>query len=102
MTNKEMVQSLLNNGFKKKERLVSKNREEVLVKKLDSSGDRFSTDLYVYTDEPDKVYINRFLTRGLETISESDMLENHNNLNSSQKDEYIKTVEKLPFLKSAL
>lgn len=93
----EKIEALKENGFE-----YSRSDLELLIKKLNQGNDRFETHLYVYTDEIDVVYINCYLMRGLETISEQRVMEDHNSLNTNTKNDYIATMGKLPFLKSRL
>lgn len=63
-------------GFKE----VFYNGEFCLLFRLDKGSDRFQHNLRWYADEPNGFYIDRFLTGGSKTISESDFLANHNGL----------------------
>lgn len=91
----EKIEQLRENGFKLE-------KANLMVKQLDSKGDRFKTYLYVYLDEINTVYINRSKISGMRTIEESDVLGDHNSLHTSAKNDYVSTMEKLPFLKSRI
>lgn len=60
-------------------------------------GDRFRTEFFWYGDEPNLIYINRYLTRGVETISEDSVLTNHNDLHSDAKHKYLAIKDKFNF-----
>lgn len=92
---KEKVKQLQDNGFIFEE-------PNLLIKKLNQGSDRFTTCLFVYVDEINIVYINRYFIRGLETIAEEDVLRDHNSLNTNTKDDYVATMKNLSFLKSRL
>lgn len=92
---KEKIQLLKESGFDMETPIL-------MVKTLTQGNDRFTTQLYVYIDEIDVVYINRYFIRGLETISEDDVLRDHNSLNTNAKNDYVATMKKLPFLSSYL
>lgn len=96
MTNKEKIKLLEKNGFK------ANDTKEVYSKTVEQNPDRFTTDFLVFIDEIDVLYINRYFTRGLETISGSDVMRNHNDMNSEAKKVYVDIKENLPFLKSVI
>ncbi|MFC5976280.1 hypothetical protein [Carnobacterium antarcticum] len=91
----EKIEQLRSNGFKFEE-------PNLLIKKLNQENDRFTTVLFVYVDDIDVVYINRYFMRGLETITEDGILKDHNQLNSNTKIDYVTTMQNLTFLKSRL
>lgn len=90
----------------KRDKLIENGFDErvstLLIKKLERGDDRFATEMLVYEDEPAKVYINRCYLGGWKTISEDELLFNHNKLHSSARKDYLETIEKVKFLKSAL
>lgn len=59
-----------------------------------NKGDRFRHDFVYYEDES-TFYINRYFRRGLETISEIDLIRNHNELNTTAKRTWIEIKETL-------
>lgn len=90
----------------KRDKLIENGFDErvstLLVKKLKRGEDRFATEMLVYEDEPTKVYINRCFLGGWKTISEDELLFDHNDLNSNAKQDYLETIDNVKFLKSAL
>lgn len=66
--------------------------EECLMLPLNKGNDRFNHQLRWYPDETEIFYIDRFTTRGIETISETRLLENHNNLNKNAMEHYKKLM----------
>ena len=51
-------------------------------------GDRFESFIFVYDDEPKKIYVVRLKTSGLRFITHDDVLSNHNNLHTIFKYSY--------------
>ena len=92
----EKITQLIENGFD------WDDTREILIKDLPKESDRFSTVLYVYVDDLDHVYINQYKTSGLRTISDGELLTNHNECSTYAKSAYLKTIDALPFLSSAL
>lgn len=78
------------------------SEKQILINELPKENDRFTTVLYVYVDELDLVYINQYKSNGLRTISDGDLLRNHNNCQTSAKEHYVEIMDALPFLSSGL
>lgn len=74
----------------------------IMIKDLPKENDRFDTVLYVYLADIDTVYINVYKLSGLQTISDGDLLRNHNECQSTAKAHYVKIMAALPFLSSAV
>lgn len=66
--------------------------------KLDITGthDRFKTRLRWYEDSPEQIYIDRYLMRGLETVSENEVLSNHNGLHNGAELNWKKFKDTFP------
>ncbi|MBP1046436.1 50S ribosomal protein L29 [Enterococcus sp. BWM-S5] len=98
-----MKEKLLAYGFK----VTEEDGEECLIKVISKIGDRFQTRLRYY-DNPsvfgsqNQIYIDRDFLRGLETIKESDVINNHNELHSGAKKNWLKFKEEFPEIKSAI
>lgn len=73
------------------------NGEFCLLFRLYKGSDRFQHTLRWYADEPDKFYIDRFLTGGSETISESKFLANHNALTNNAVRQYKDIIRSLRY-----
>ena len=71
------------------------NGEFCLLFRLYKGSDRFQHNLRWYADEPDKFYIDRFLTGGVATIGESDFLANHNALANNAVRQYKDIIRSL-------
>lgn len=91
-----MIEKLINYGFR--ENLDN----DLMFLRINEKEDRFNTELIIYTDEIEKVYINQSKISGLITISEQDVLNNHNNLHDGVKRNYLNFKEKFPSINSAL
>ncbi|WP_086349911.1 hypothetical protein [Candidatus Enterococcus clewellii] len=91
-----MKGKLLAYGFQ----VTEEDGEQCLVKVISKIGDRFKTRLRWHEEEPEKIYIDRHFTRGLETISESDVITNHNELHSGAKDDWLAFKKDFPEIKS--
>lgn len=91
-------QKLLDYGFKE----VKKTQGYKLLQlDIDKTGDRFSTALYWYSDQPKKVYITMAKLSGAVTISESAVLENHNELHTGVLENWKAFKESFPEIESA-
>lgn len=86
----EITDKLKDLGFK----LKNYNNAEIYVYKTEGkisggkTNDRFTYD-FVYYIEDNIFYINCYLMRGLETISESELLQNFNGLNTVAKEKWL-------------
>lgn len=96
MEETEKIDLLKKNGFK------PNDTGEVYERSVEKNPDRFNTDFLVFIDEIDVLYINRYFMSGLETISRSDVMRNHNDMNSEAKKVYVDIKENLSFLKSVI
>lgn len=89
---------LLDYGFRE----VKKTQDyKLLYLEIAKVGDRFSTALYWYSDQPKKVYITMAKLSGAVTISESDVLANHNKLHNGVLENWKAFSEAFPEIKSA-
>ena len=91
-------QKLIDYGF----RQVNRTQEcRLLQLEIAKAGDRFSTALYWYSDQPKKVYITMAKLSGAVTISESAVLENHNELHTGVLENWKAFKESFPDIESA-
>lgn len=90
-------QKLLNHGFQE----VKKTQDYRLLElKINEDGDRFPTVLHWYSDEPKKIYINMYKMSGSVTISETEVMENHNGLHDGVLASWKKFKETFTEIKS--
>jgi len=91
-------QKLIDYGF----RQVNRTQEcRLLQLEIAKAGDRFSTALHWYSDQPKKVYITMAKLSGAVTISESAVLENHNDLHTGVLENWKAFKESFPDIESA-
>lgn len=90
-------QKLIDYGFRQVDRTQD---YRLLQLEIAKSGDRFSTALYWYSDQPKKVYITMAKMSGAVTISESDVLANHNELHTGVLKNWKAFKESFPEIES--
>lgn len=96
MKTHEKIKQLVKQGF-------TLNAEgDIMINDLPKETDRFDTVLYVYLDDIDTIYINVYKSSGLRTISDGDLLRNHNECQSNAKAHYVAILDALPFLSRGL
>ena len=88
-------EKLLKLGFKQTN-IPELGNKQGLVLYLNQGKDRFLHRLRWHElDEPEKLLIDSYYLRGLETVSEEDFLMNTNGLSSSAVEHYKEILEKL-------
>lgn len=82
----KVTEKLLELGFGFREDYFG--NEAYVYKAEREDGNRFTHD-FVYYPHNNKFYINCYFIRGLETISEADLLRDHNELNTPAKEVWL-------------
>lgn len=91
-----MKEKLLAYGFQ----VTEEDNEQCLTKVISKIKDRFQTRLRWYEEDPEKIYIDQAFIRGLETVSEADVITNHNELHSGAKENWLAFKKEFPEIKS--
>ena len=87
---KDITEALLELNFKKKKY----GGHEAYVREAKKEGNRF-LHTFVYYEDENCFYINRMQMSGLTTISESRLLDDHNENNTPAKNEWLEIKNEL-------